>query len=115
MVTLYGIKNCDTVKKACRWLEDNNIEYQFHDFKKSAVTEVLARSWIDQFGLETVINKRGTTYRQLDTSVKESLNHETAISLILDNNSIVKRPILSSDQGALIGFSADQYQTFFAK
>lgn len=115
MVTLYGIKNCDTVKKACRWLEDNNIEYQFHDFKKSAVTEALARSWIDQFGLETVINKRGTTYRQLDTAVKESLNHETAIELILDNNSIVKRPILSSDKGALIGFSADQYQTFFAK
>lgn len=113
MITLYGIKNCDTVRKACRWLEAENIDYQFHDFKKQGIDAELAAHWIDTLGLDTVINRRGTTYRKLDDETKANLTAETAIAVIQQNPSVVKRPVLANGQQLSVGFSDDQYRELF--
>lgn len=111
--TLYGISNCDTIKKAKKWLESNDIDYQFHDFRKQGID----RQWLEQteaaLGWEALLNKRGTTYRQLDEQTKANMNRETALNVMLDSPAIIKRPVLSHDASLHVGFKPDHYEDIF--
>lgn len=111
MIKLYGIPNCDTMKKARKWLSDNNLDYEFHDYKKRGVPEDRLKHWVKTAGWEALLNKRGTTWRKLDDSIKNSIDEQAAIQIMLDNPSIIKRPVLEMDNVLLIGFSEDEYQT----
>ena len=110
MIKIYGIPNCDTMKKARRWLEANGTEYDFHDYKKLGVPENKLKNWVNQTGWETILNKRGTTWRKLDDEVKGNIDEAAAIQLMLDNPTIIKRPILESGKLLLIGFKQDEYR-----
>ena len=110
MIKIYGIPNCDTMKKARRWLEANGVEYDFHDYKKLGVPEKNLKNWVKQAGWETVLNKRGTTWRKLDDGFKDNIDVAAAIQVMLNNPSIIKRPVLESGKLLLIGFNEDQYK-----
>ena len=109
MITLYGIPNCDTIKKARKWLTNNGIDYEFHDYKKLGVPEKELKSWVKQLGWEVLLNKRGTTWRKLDDSIKDSVDETSAIQIMLENPSIIKRPVLSSGKTLLVGFKESEY------
>jgi arsenate reductase len=114
MTTLYGIPNCDTVRKARKWLEAEGIDYQFHDFRKQGVTEDALRDWISQAGLDTVLNRRGTTWRKLPESDREGIDDTKAVALLMEHSSMVKRPVLQMDDGSIhIGFKPDMYSELF--
>lgn len=117
MIEVYGIPNCDTVKKARVWLTENHIDYTFQDFKKIDLPETTLTNWIQTFGLDTVINKRGTTWRKLSGDEKAlCADPSTAAPIILSNLSMVKRPIVVVDsQASLIGFVVDDWQNYFQK
>ena len=115
MITLYGIKNCDTVKKAIKYLDSLGIEYQFFDYKKQLPSTELVQSWVEQFGWDTVLNKRGTTYRKLDEDTKASLHADNVVDVLLANPSAIKRPVLVTENTTLIGFKADEYQDTLKK
>lgn len=108
---IYGIKNCDTVKKALTWLKTNSITYDFHDYKSKGITEHKLKSWVNQVGWEELVNKRGTTWRQLDEQQKIAINSDaSAISLMQDKNSIIKRPIVELDGKIItLGFDEAEY------
>lgn len=110
MITMYGIPNCDTIKKAKKWLEAENIEYHFHDYRKDGIDSALISLFFQQFGWEAVLNKRGTTYRQLSDDQKNTLNEDNALPLLLENPAMIKRPILWTETTALIGFKAGEYE-----
>ena len=110
MTTLYGIKNCDTMKKAFAWLDENNIDYVFHDYKKQGADEEILRQAISEHGWENVINRRGTTWRKLPDNIKETMDTEKAIPLALENPSIIKRPLLAHAGKTHLGFKPDQYE-----
>ena len=111
---VYGIANCDTIKKARKWLTENNIEFTFHDYRKDGIN----RQWLEltesYLGWETMLNKRGTTYRQLDEQTKETINRDSAIELMLAQPAMIKRPILHHNNTMMAGFKADQYEEVFA-
>jgi arsenate reductase len=105
MITMYGIKNCDTIKKARKFLDDKGTVYNFHDFKKDGVDSKLLSSWIDELGWEVLVNKRGTTWRKFSDSVKESVcDKESALKIMLENPSVIKRPVLDLGGRKIIGF-----------
>lgn len=106
-ITLYGIPNCDTVKKARVWLEARGIAYDFHDYKKSGVDVADLARWCDALGWETVLNRAGTTFRKLPDADKAGLNRDRAIALMAAQPSMIKRPILAFPGGLLAGFKAD--------
>ena len=113
MTTMYGIANCDTIKKAKKWLSEHNIAFDFHDYKKQAPdTEVLNKA-IQTHGIETVLNKRGTTYRKLSDAEKENINESTVIQALSEHSSMIKRPILVHKQHILVGFNEAQYKECF--
>ncbi|ANQ17712.1 arsenate reductase [Vibrio natriegens] len=112
-ITMFGIPNCDTIKKAKKWLEAEDIAYEFHDYRKQGVDEALVTEFCDALGWEIVLNKRGTTFRQLTQEQKDSLNEENAIKLLVENPAMIKRPILKVNDQLHIGFKADQYTTIF--
>ena len=113
MITMFGIKNCDTIKKARKWLEAEGIEYQFHDYKKDGLTAEMLDFWVADLGWEALVNKRGTTWRKLPEEVKESIDQASAIKIMLENTSIIKRPLLVDDaNNKLLGFKAEDYQNF---
>lgn len=109
MITVFGIKNCDTMKKAFRWLSDNNIEYRFHDFKKEGLDDATANAWISELGWENVINKRGTTWRKLDNETKNQMDNERAVHTIVSQPSLVKRPVLVYSGNIHLGFNPESY------
>ncbi len=112
MMIVYGIKNCNTVKSAIDWLNKNKIEFEFHDYKKSGITEVKLDAWCKQVGWESLVNKRGTTWRQLDEAVqKKVINEKTAIALMMEKTSVIKRPLIE-DEGKvlLLGFDETVYK-----
>jgi len=114
---LYGIANCSTVKKARLWLEQHQIEAEFHDFKKLDVSETLLRDWEKQVGWEKLLNRKGTTWRQLPDDVKASICDESdAIRLMRAKSSVIRRPIVEQDGKIVhIGFDEAAYQTLFGK
>ena len=105
-LTLFGIKNCDTMKKAMKWLDDNGIVYHFHDYKKEGVPEQRLRQWLEALGWETVINKRGTTWRGLSDDVKNTISEATAIPLMAEHPATIKRPVFVKPDGSVtVGFT----------
>lgn len=113
MTTIYGINNCDTVKKAVKWLEQNAIAYQFHDFRKDGLSEELLLSLEQKAGWDALINKRSTTYRNLSSEVKDNLTGQTAVNTILEQPTLIKRPVLLTNNNIHIGFKPAQYQELF--
>ncbi|NVK75986.1 MAG: ArsC family reductase [Oceanospirillaceae bacterium] len=109
MIKIFGIKNCDTMKKTFRWLEENNLEYQFHDYKKEGLDEATAKAWIDELGWENVINKRGTTWRKLDEETKSMMDNTKAVHTILSQTSMIKRPLIMINNEILLGFNPEEY------
>lgn len=107
---IYGIPNCNTVKKARTWLSEHNLDVPFHDFKKQGVTPELLQGWCRQAGYEKLLNRQGTTWRQLPDEIKAGINNEqAAIALMLEKPSIIKRPVLEYEQGILLGFDEAAY------
>ena len=107
----YGIKNCDTIKKARSFLNENKISYEFYDYKKNAPTEAFLKDVIEQIGLGIVVNKRGTTYRKLSDNEKEALEDKNkALPIIINNSSIIKRPIVHTGNKYIVGFNKDEYK-----
>lgn len=113
MTTLYGIPNCDTVKKARKWLEANDIAYKFHDFRKDGLEKSQVNTWIKALGFEAIINKRSTTWRGLSDEQKNNLDASTALALALEQPTIIKRPVLAHNDALAVGFKADNYQAVF--
>ena len=113
-VKIYGIKNCDAMKKSLKWLEGNNIEFRFHDYKKEAVTSALVEQWLTTLPLDKLINTRGTTWRKLPEALKENLTIESGIKLIIENTSLIKRPLLDVEGQYYLGFSAEEYAQIFS-
>lgn len=113
-LTLYGIPNCDTVKKARRWLDDNGVAYRFHDFRKDGLDPAALQGWIDKLGWEKLLNKSGTTFRKLPDAEKEGLSATSAKALMLDQPAMIRRPVVEAEGDLSVGFSADDWQSRFA-
>lgn len=116
MTTLYGIKNCDTVRKARKWLEANGVDFRFHDFRADGLAEDDLRAWARAVGWETLLNRRGTTWRRLPEEVREDVDEQKALALMLDNPTLIKRPVLVTGDGRVhVGFRPADYETLFPK
>jgi|SRR5688572_4761967 arsenate reductase len=113
MITLYGIKNCDTVKKARTWLEQNKVDYHFHDFRADGLTTAQVKTWITEIGLETLVNKRSTTWKELDEATKTNFSEANAATLISENPTLIKRPLLDTGKQKCVGFKDTEYTTIF--
>jgi len=113
---LYGIPNCDTVKKARTWLTDNGHDFSFHDFKKQGLPRELAARWLEQLDWEVLVNRKGMTWRNLPDERKASITDKAAaLELMLENPSVIKRPVLEGAGPLNVGFSADQYTRLFSE
>lgn len=108
MIKIYGIKNCNSVKKALNYLEENKIKYDFHDYKKLGVTDEILNKFINKFTWENVVNSRGTTFRKLSENQRPT-NAAQAIAVMKQNTSIIKRPILDDGKNQILGFDIEQY------
>lgn len=113
MPTLYGIKNCDTVKKARRWLEDNQHTYDFHDFRGDGINAEQVKGWVHALGWEGLVNKRSTTWKSLSDSTKANLTDKTVVDLIVEQPTLIKRPLLEKGGAVHVGFKADHYASLF--
>jgi len=113
-LTLYGIPNCDTVKKARRWLDDHGVAYDFHDYRKDGLDAARLQGWIDTLGWEKLLNRSGTTFRKLTEAAKEGLGATSAKALMLDQPAMIRRPLVDADGDLSVGFSADDWQRRFA-
>ncbi|UAN56039.1 ArsC family reductase [Serratia sp. JSRIV004] len=116
-LTMFGIKNCDTIKKARRWLEEQGVAYQFHDYRADGLDEQLLRDFVARLGWEPLLNTRGTTWRKLDEAQRNACdNADAAIALMLEQPAMIKRPLLDDGKGhALPGFSSEGYQQFITE
>lgn len=111
---LYGIKNCDTVKKARKWLDENGIDYEFHDFKKDGLDGALLSDWEQALGWEALLNRRGTTWRKLPEEVRDTISAQSAHDIMLENPSIIKRPVVERNGKVSVGFNADEWAAWTA-
>jgi arsenate reductase len=111
MITLYGIPNCDTVKKARDWLTAQGVDYSFHDFKKQGVPTALLPGWIDAVGLDKLINRKGPTWRKLDDATQTSVvDTPSAMAVMQEHSSVIKRPVVVwGDGGVTVGFSPESF------
>lgn len=108
MIKIYGIKNCDTMKKTMSWLTEHNIPYSFHDYKKEGANDSALDKAISVHGWENVINRRGTSWRKLDDAVKENMNENTAKEAAIENPSLIKRPLITTaNDDIILGFDED--------
>lgn len=110
---VYGIKNCNTVKSAVEWLRENKINHEFHDLKLKGVTDAKLKEWISQVGWESLVNKRGNTWRQLPPEIQKKITTQTAaIALMKEKTSIIKRPVIELDGKVVaLGFDPDEYSS----
>lgn len=117
MTTLFGIKNCDTVKKARRWLDANGPDYTFHDFREDGLNAAKVKTWLKQVDSQLLINKRSTTWKQLSDDEKALFESEAlskpAIDLVIENPALIKRPVLESNQAVTVGFKENEYKALF--
>ncbi len=113
MITLYGIPNCDTMKKARKWLEARGIEYQFHDYRKQGIDASQLRAWISELGWEALLNRRGLTWRKLPAEARDAIDEDSAIQVMRENPAIIKRPVLDLGDRRIVGFKEDCYQELF--
>ncbi len=113
MITLYGIKNCDTMKKARHWLESQKIPHHFHDYKTVGIDRATLQGWARQIGWQTLINRAGTTFRKLPDADKQDLTEQKAIALMLAQPSMIKRPVLDAKGRLTVGFKPEEYKELF--
>ena len=109
-ITMYGIKNCDTIKKARTWLDDHGLGYEFHDYKAVGIDRKTLKGWADVVGWEVLLNRAGTTFRKLPDAERGDLDEAKAIALMEAQPSMIKRPVLDADGKLLVGFKPDIYQ-----
>jgi arsenate reductase len=112
-VTLYGIKNCDTMKKAWTWLDQQGVAYDFHDYKKQGVDRATLKDWVAKVGWEPLLNRAGTTFKKLPDADKQGVDHAKAIELMLAQPSMIKRPVLDVGGTLTVGFKPDAYAAIF--
>ena len=110
MVRIYGIKNCDTMKKALKWLNEHGVEYEFHDFKKLGIDRETVEAWEAELGWEILLNRRGMMWRKVPDDVKAVIGRDSAIGLMLETPSIIKRPVLDTGDARYVGFKPEEYQ-----
>lgn len=108
-ITLYGIPNCDTVKKARNYLEGRGIAYAFHDYKKAGIGAADLKRWANEVGWETLLNKAGTTFKKLPDADRADIDEDKAIALMLANPSMIKRPVVEGGKSLLVGFKPEVY------
>jgi Spx/MgsR family transcriptional regulator len=109
-IILYGIPNCDTVKKSRAWFDAHGKAYAFHDFKKQGVPEASLREWVKSLGWEALVNKKGTTWRKLDAATQEAvIDAESAIALMMTQNSVIKRPVVVQGTKITVGYAPEQW------
>ena len=113
MTTLYGIKNCDTVRNARRWLKQHDIDYRFHDIREDGINKTLLNTWIKALGWEQLLNRRGSTWRQLPEDLREGIDRASATRVMLSQPAIIKRPLLEHDKQLYLGFSDARYAGIF--
>lgn len=109
MITIFGIKHCDTMKKAFAWLDAHGVTYDFHDYKTAGIDIGRLQSWSDQVGWETLLNTRGTTWRKLSPTQQAHLDEAKALKLMCEYPSLIKRPVLKTGQTLLVGFTPEHY------
>lgn len=108
MLNIYGIPNCDTVQKAIKWVKTNEIEYEFHDFKKEGITEKKVKEWLKKVPIEKLFNKASNPYKELTSDVKPS-TPEAMIKLMITQPNSIKRPVIEFEKGVLVGFKEEEY------
>jgi Spx/MgsR family transcriptional regulator len=115
IMTVYGIKNCNTVKTALDWLKGNKSDFEFHDYKAKGITDAKLKQWSKQLGWEALVNKRGTTWRQLDEKTQNAVKDEaSAIALMKEKTSVIKRPLIEvGDKVVALGFDEAHYKKVF--
>lgn len=114
-IRMYGIKNCDTIKKARTWLDAHGVAYDFHDYKASGIDAATLRGWVDEHGWEVILNRAGTTFKALPDADKQGIDAEKAIALMVASPSMIKRPVLDLGDRRLVGFKPDAYAAAFGK
>jgi len=115
MTRIFGIKNCDTMKKARAWLDQHGIEYSFHDYKASGIDRSHLEKWCRELGWERVLNRSGTTFRKVPEADRAAIDEKRAIALMLEQPSMIKRPILEHAKKLLAGFKSEEYSSLFRK
>ena len=113
-VTIYGIKNCDTMKKARAWLDRRGITYEFHDYKSRGIDRARLEIWASELGWETLLNRAGMTFRNLPDAQKDGITYKKAVALMLEQPSMIKRPVLEVGGRLLVGFKPEHYETAFS-
>lgn len=113
-IEVYGIPNCDTVKKARQWLDAHGVEYAFHNYKKEGADPERLRTWIAAEGVDTVLNRRGTTFRKLSDAEKTDIDEAKAVTLLQQHPSMIKRPVVEYPGGLLVGFKEDEWAAAFS-
>ena len=112
-ITIYGIKNCDTMKKARSWLDDHGVAYDFHDYKTAGIAKDKLKQWSEEVGWETLLNRAGTTFKKLPDADKEGITEKKAIALMLAQPSMIKRPVLDTKGKLTVGFQPEAYKKLF--
>ncbi len=110
---IYGISNCDTVKKAKNWLDSHNIDYQFHDFRKDGINKDIIDVWLNTVAWGKILNKRSTSWRNLDASTQQAINATNVVDLLIENPTLIKRPVMDVNDIITVGFNSDTYQGIF--
>jgi len=113
--TIFGIKNCDTMKRAFAWLTVHGVEHEFHDYKKAGVSTELLKTWSDRVGWEKLLNTRGTTWRKLSEDQRRDMNETKALQLMHQQPSLIKRPVIDHSESLLVGFDDAAYGRLFIK
>ena len=113
-IRMYGIKNCDTIKKARTWLENRGVAYDFHDYRTAGIDRARLSAWADELGWEKLLNRAGTTFRKLPDTERENVDRDKAIALMIDQPSMIKRPVLDLGDRRLLGFKPADYEKAFA-
>lgn len=114
-VTMYGIKNCDTMKKAFTWLDQHGVEYHFHDYKREGVQTATLAAWATQVGWERLANTRGPTWRRIPEASRTGLDEQRALALLAANPSAIRRPVIEAGKALLVGFDADEFERTFVR
>nr|WP_276046717.1 MULTISPECIES: ArsC family reductase [unclassified Sphingomonas] len=109
-MTMYGISNCDTIKKARGWLDGHDLGYDFHDYKTAGIDPARLAGWVDRLGWEALLNRAGTTFRKLPDADKTAIDRDKAIALMVASPSMIKRPVLEHGETLLVGFKPDAYE-----
>jgi|TARA_B110000114_G_scaffold21031_1_gene20018 Spx/MgsR family transcriptional regulator len=113
VITLYGIKNCDTVKKTRKWLDTHGIDYQYHDFREDGLDPEAVTAWIEELGWQNLLNRRSTSWKALDEQARMTMDEVNAHKVILSHPTLIKRPLLDTGQQRFVGFSAANYAKIF--